>query len=132
MRDPRFAGRQLPGLITRYDHVWLVVEGYTTIDPAAGCLMAGQCEAGVGPHRHGYASYKKYLLTLGIRAALHVECTRNFRETVHFLHALYDWWQKPWTSHKSAYRVEQAEADRAILDERTVRRQMFDAVGGFV
>lgn len=121
----RFARRQLPGLLARYDYVWLIVEGYTKIDPSSGMLMAGQWEAGFGGSRMLYENYKKQLLSITVRANLHIEHTSGIRETVHFLHALYGWWQKPYASHKSILHVDRQETETVILDERTWTRQCF-------
>ncbi len=122
MRDAhgRFTGHQLPGLLRRYDYVYLVVEGDSFI-AADGILALG----GYTPNRTMYESYKRYLISLAVKGTLFVECTSNKRETVHFLHALYGWWQKPYASHKSIFKVEAVAPDAAILDERTVRRQTF-------
>lgn len=126
----RFARRQLPGLLAHYDYVWLMVEGYTTIDPHSGILMSGRYEAGFGPHRHLYSNYKKRLLSVAIRAGVHVETTQSFRESVHFLHTLYEWWQKPYASHKSILHVDRTETEVAILDERTIKRQVLAQLPG--
>lgn len=125
VQDSRFIGHQLPGLIRTYDLVVLLIEGWTTIDKASGCLMMGQWEAGHGKGRHLYEPYKKFELTLQLKARLIVEHTKGRGETTHFLHALHRWTQKPWDQHRSAYKVESREVDAAILSERTMRRQTF-------
>lgn len=124
VQDSRFIGHQLPGMITHYDAVIVVVEGWTTIDRASGCLMMGQWEAGFGG-RHLYEPFKKFQITLAMKARVMLEPTRSKSETTHFLHALHRWAQKPWSQHKSAYKVESREVDAAILSERTMRRQTF-------
>lgn len=124
VQDSRFIGHQLPGMITTYDAVIVVVEGWTRIDRASGCLMMGQWEAGFGG-RHLYEPFKKFLITLSMKARVTLEATSNKGETTHFLHALHRWAQKPWSQHRSAYKVESREVDAAILSERTMRRQTF-------
>lgn len=128
--DSRFIGRQIPGLLQTYDYVYLVVEGFTRVDARTALLMSGKWEAGFGPGRHMYEPYKKFLVTLATKARLIVERTNSFTETVHYLHALYRWWEKPWASHKSAYAVDEAKPDAAILDERTFKRRVFAQLPG--
>lgn len=125
VQDSRFIGRQLPGLCTTYDAVIVVCEGWTNIDRASGVLMMGKWEAGFGGGRHLYEPFKKFHLTLQLKARVIIEATKNKGETTHFLHALHRWAQKPWSEHRSAYKVESREIDAAILSERTMRRQTF-------
>lgn len=122
--DTRFTGHQLPGLIAAYDVVYLLVEGPAKIDPRSGVLLLYGREAGFTRVRHLYSTYKKFLTTLAIKGRLIVEPTHGHVETCHLIHTLYAWWQQPWKSHKSAYHVEATEPDTAILDERTVKRQV--------
>jgi ERCC4-type nuclease len=122
--DSRFTGRQLPGLLKTYDYVYLIVEGSAKIDPRSGVLMMFGREAGFTRVRHLYSTYKNFLTTLAAKGRLIVEPTHGHVETTHLLHTLYGWWQKPWASHKSAYHVEETKPEAAILDERTVKRQV--------
>lgn len=124
MRDAhgRFTGHQLPGLLRRYDYVYLLVEGSTFC--AADGILASHT-GGYMPQRVTYESYTRFLISLAVKGTLFVEHTDNLRSSVYFLHALYGWWQKPYASHKSIFKVEAVAPDHAILDERTVRRQTF-------
>jgi ERCC4-type nuclease len=123
--DARFTGRQLPGLLKTYDYVYLIVEGAAKIDPRTGVLMMYGREAGFTRVRHLYSTYKKFLTTLAAKGRVIVEPTHGITETVHLLHTLYGWWEKPWKSHKSAYHVEETKPDAAILETRTWERQAF-------
>lgn len=120
----RFKGHQLPGLIDHYDFVYVVVEGDMRVDPRSGLLMAGKWEAGYGD-RVMYETYQKRLCTLYTKAGIHVWLTKNKTETAHYVHALYRWWQKRWTDHKSAYQVDEQRTDTAIIDMRTAERQVY-------
>lgn len=122
--DSRFIGHQLPGLLTRYRYVFLVVEGYTTVDKLSGLLMQGKWEAGFGRGRHLYETFTKAKLTWAIKARLLIIPTMSFAETTHFIHAAYRWFDAPWKSHKAAYKVEETLPDRAILDNRTLFRKL--------
>lgn len=122
--DSRFTGHQIPGLLAAYDYVYLVVEGAVRIDPRSGVLMLGGREAGFTRVRHSYSTYKKFLNTLAIKGRMIVEPTSGFRHTVSLLHTLYRWWAEPWSKHKSAYQVAEVLPDQAILDERTIKRQV--------
>lgn len=122
--DRRFAKKQLPRMLQTYDVVILIVEGFTNV-ARDGLLMAGKWEAGFGPGRHMYESYIKFQMTLAIKTRVIVWPTKGKTETTHFLHALSRWGQKRWKDHKSAYVVDSIDSDTAILDERTVKRQVF-------
>lgn len=126
--DRRFYKKQLPRLLKRYQYVWLVVEGYTQIDKGSGLLMLGQWEAGHGGQRYTYEEYTKALASIAIRAKVFVKETKNFTETIHYLHALYGWWQKPYDAHTSVLHVDSVDPDRVIIDHRTFTRQILAQV----
>lgn len=135
----RFVGRQLPRMVKRYDYCFLIVEGLTRLDSRDGILQEGKdvhsrktgrdmtiwYDAGWGRDASTYERYVKELLTVRLRAAMHILPTSTASETAYVLHALYRWWQKDWTQHRSHLAVEQAEPDAVLLDERTFRRQTF-------
>ena len=122
--DRRFVRKQLPGLLTTADVVFLVVEGKTWVDPRSGLLMIGGREAGRTKHRHLYENFVKFQLTLLLKANVRIWPTRSKSETVAFLHALYGWYHKRWADHRSAYAVDESRPDEAIFSRRTFKRQI--------
>lgn len=124
--DSRFTGHQLPGLIDAYDAVWLIVEGPARVDPRSGLLMIGRHEVGAGFSRVRtmYSTYRKFLTTIAVKGGVHVQTTGGFVETQWAIASVYEWWQARWASHQSAYHVEEAQADAAILSERTYARRV--------
>jgi ERCC4-type nuclease len=89
----RLAGHQLHKLLARYDHRWLVWEG-EWVRARSGALVKKLYHGNMKP-LHGQnnaASLQKKLLTLELLGGLHVQGTRNRRDTVDFLVTLYRWW----------------------------------------
>lgn len=123
-QDRRFAKKQLPRMLAKYDVVVLVVEGVADV-ARDGLLMTGKWTSGFGYGNHVYENYAKFQLTLAIKTRVIVWRTKNKTETAHFLHAFYRWGTKRWKDHKSAYVVDSLNPDTLILDERTVKRQVF-------
>lgn len=98
----RLSGHQLPGLVDEYAHRWVLVEGaYRESDD-------GLIEV---PRGHGrpwelirfkYAALEAYLLTLVLRAGVHMHRTYSVDETVAWLGVLWHWWTgKTWQEHRS-------------------------------
>lgn len=128
--DKRFARRQLPGLLTSYDYVWLIVEGPANPDAHSGLLMWGNREAGYTRQRYMYSAYKRYLQTIAVKGRVFVEPSYSFTETLWLLESLYGWWQASWNSHRSTYEVDETEPDSAITAERTLVRKMANQLPG--
>lgn len=129
--DTRFTGHQLPGLCRAYDTVLLVIDGIAYPDPKTGVWMASPGRP-VGHTRqtHLYENVEKFLLTLALKAGVRVYRTANQVQTAMFLVAVYRWYQKPWANHKSAYVVDETKPDRALLDQRTLKRQVANQLTG--
>lgn len=136
----RLVGHQLPRMTQRYRFRFLFIEGLTRIDPRWGSLERSQeikngrltmwVEAGWGRERNTFEQYFKHNLTLRLRATMHLIPTADKTETAHALHALYRWFQKDWKDHKSHLKIDEVLPDSAILDERTVKRQLFAQIPG--
>lgn len=136
--DKRFIGRQLPKLLKAHpEFPILIVEGLVRPDRDGRLLRAKIIERTRKRRtpialffddryaRTTYERYHKFLATVRFKARLFVIPTIDEIDTAFVLHALYTWFQKRWADHKSVYRVEEQPTDRAILDERTFRRQTF-------
>lgn len=130
--DNRFVGHQLPGLLgkiegrRRFDYVFLIVEGNYFPEDHSGVMMkARNVEWGYGYRRHLFESFEKFLLTLSLHGQVRVIRTNGKIATAYEISALYRWFQKPWHSHKSAYKVEEDRPETAIFDGRTATRKVF-------
>lgn len=134
----RLTGHQLPRMTKRYRFRFLFVEGATRVNPDWGSLEAGKpvkggrltmwFPAGWGNERNTFETYFKNNLTLRLRAAMILIPTADKTETCHAIHALYRWFEKPWNQHGSHLAVDEVLPDSAIIDERTVRRQLLAQV----
>lgn len=122
--DKRFRGKQFPAMLESYDYSYLIIEGNARPDRRSGLLMSGQYEAGHGPRAVMYGSYKKFLNTLAVKGRVFLEPTFGFEETLWTVAAIYEWYQKSWASHHSAFEVEETQPDALIFTERTMKRQI--------
>lgn len=134
--DSRFVGHQLPGLLgnrsdgsRRYDFVFVVIEGDRYIDPRSG-LLNPQALRFLPKRAHVYRTVQKFELTLMLKGGIRVVYTKNKWHTTEFLCALNEWFDASWTSHKSAYRVEETAPDAAILADRTMKRKVANQLTG--
>lgn len=128
----RFTSGQLPKMLKAYGpDTWLLIEGHAEADRWDGLLTAGKYEAAYD----GRMMYDHWIMrraTLLRKSRVMVVCTRNKTETARAVVALYQWYQKRWKDHKSAYAVEEQQVDAVIFSERTWRRQVlaqFPGVG---
>ena len=139
----RFVGRQLPGMVRRYDYRFLVVEGSARIDPDYGDILDGKdlsrrhkdlltiWRPARYADNHSFDRYVKEAMTVRLCCGLHIIPTATSAETACLLHSIYRWFQKEWHEHRSHLAVEQAEVEKdwidpQLLDERTLRRQTFN------
>lgn len=108
MRDRRFAGHQLPGLLSNYEYVWLLVEGAYEAGPRGELMKLGH--GGWIPFYAGtrgvlYAELSSYLTSMELRATtkagepLRVKRTNSPKESVAWLVSLYKNFEKGWKQH---------------------------------
>lgn len=121
----RLNGHQLPGLLNTYKFSWLLVEGQYKVDDD-GVLLVPR-KGGWAPMSHGRqrfmaASLESWLLTVSLRGGIRIMHTRNDEHTARWLHALYQWWSKPWEKHTGHLALDEAipERDAMILTGTTL------------
>jgi ERCC4-type nuclease len=134
----RLTGHQLPRMTLRYRFRFLLIEGHTRVNsswgnlemskPAKGGRVSVWFPAGWGKERDTFETYFKHNLTLRLKGAMILIPTADKTETAHALHALYRWFQKDWKDHTSHLTIDEVLPDQAIIDERTVRRQLLAQV----
>ncbi len=102
---PRFSGHQLPGLLSSYDEVYLLVEGAAKANPFNGRLEVPRARGWVavklGSRYIPYSTLWAHLHTLSIRTGLQLLRTYSRPETYAQVRTLYQWWQRGWANHRS-------------------------------
>ena len=131
MGDGRFAGRQLPGLISSYDRVWLFVEGHYYPDFSTGLLrMEGRDgsrhtkEVTMGARRFMYRDLDNWCTTMEVRANIRIRRTRDRIETARGLADLAGWFAKDWNDHTSHLALHEDQPDGAILIKPSLCRKV--------
>jgi len=131
----RLVGHQLPGLVSSYERVYLLVEG--VYRPAADGLLEELRRGGWYPTRCRitYQQMEGFLITLRERSAIRVHRTSSARETALFLGHLFAWWQKPWSKHSAHLSLPEAADDRnpadpVLLCRPTLLRKMAAVLPG--
>lgn len=128
--DGRFAGHQLPGLLSVYDRVWLVVEGRFYPEFSTGLLRAETGNRGrskelfLGSRRTMYRDLDHWLTSMEVRAGLRLRRTRDRRETARVIADLWGWFQKDWSEHKSHLALHEETPDRAIFVRPSLLRKV--------
>lgn len=106
----RLVGHQLPGLLSLYDQVWLIVEGDYQPQRDGSILYRG------GSYRLpvrlssslSYDGLNKFLITLQLKTGIRVYRSLSPADTLYFLTSLYRWWTlKSWDDHHAHLGVHQ-------------------------
>lgn len=111
MRSNRLSGHQLPGLLTTYDVVYLLVEGVWR--PSKEGVIEVPVKGGWRPMIQNvlYREVEHYLATLEHECGVNVIYTDSRYETAAWAVSRYKWWQKKkHDAHKAIY-VAPVEAD---------------------
>ncbi len=103
LTSARLPGHQLPGMLLAYDLSWLVVEGDWQHDTDGAVTMfarkGGRRRVRGAPPA---AELEKRLLTLEVKAGLHIRHCPTRRDTIRFISALYRWFtDKSLDQHQS-------------------------------
>lgn len=109
--DKRLSSHQLPGLVKTYQYRYLLVEG--CVSPRTDSSLyglrflyrdkRGRDTFGFDPvfSAVAYPQLQKYLFTLENLANVRVRFTSTRADSIGYIAALYNWWQKDWTKHSS-------------------------------
>ncbi len=99
IRDGRFSGHQLPGLLDTYDRSVLMIEGVWRpgSDGILEEFVSGKWTAARG--KFMYRELTAFLLTIAQICGLYIERTSNRHETVMQIATYYLWYQKKWSEH---------------------------------
>jgi hypothetical protein len=136
IKDARFAGHQLPGLLQTYDQVWLLVVGVFRSRHRDGVLeyqmQRGKGEGYWQNASHGrrrsmlYHDFMSWLMTAQMKAGIRVAVVDDYQQATLWLGCLYSWWQRGWEEHGSHLQVYDGMRDllfdRALLVRPSVTR----------
>lgn len=107
MRDKRFQGHQLPGLLEQYAVVTLIVEGIWRVG-AGGVVEVAGGGNGWRPYKFGggspilYRELDHFWATLQYKHGVVVVCTANREQTAAYLVSRWKWWNdKTFDQHRS-------------------------------
>lgn len=105
MRDKRFSGYQLPGLLRTYDWVYLVVEGVTRAGKSGALEFLHHRDwlvLRVGSRSILYREVDHFLATMQHVCGLTVKETGSQEQTAAYVVSRYHWWtDKLWAQHDS-------------------------------
>lgn len=110
MQDGRLSGHQMVGMMSRYQVVYLLVEGLWRADPKEGVLQVMR-RGKWAPLHHGKRIYMardimNYLNTLAVMCGVIVWRSSKPETSAQWIVSTYRWWQKEWKDHKSHIRFQ--------------------------
>ena len=115
----RLSGHQLPGLLSHYYKVYLIVEGIHRAHPGDGELEVHVGSRWRNLDRGGrvfsYDAMWGYLSTLEVMTGVIVRSTDSIRATASMIESIYKWWQKEWKSHKGHLQMHKGGIPTAIM-----------------
>lgn len=107
IQDGRFAGHQLPGLLSAFEIPILLIEGITRPDPKDGLLQIRHpkgfwFQAKTGRNQFMYRDYQHWLMTLTFKAGIRIMISSDISDTAALIAAMFTWFTaKEWEDHKS-------------------------------
>lgn len=110
MEDGRLSGHQLIGLVERYTHIYLLIEGIWRPNPQSGILeqWLGKKWIPIKHKNEKHMARSIYNFVNGLVVACHMMSkfmmpvyTANPQQSGYWLDCTYSWWQKPWKDHRS-------------------------------
>jgi ERCC4-type nuclease len=139
MCDGRFAGHQLPGLVTAYDQPWLLVVGAWRAQRATGMLQyLGRDyrwkDAHIGSRKFLWRDLESWILTMRTKTGVLAVEMPDSEHAALWLATLYAWWTRPgkteregagYDTHRSHLAVNEASNEqfwqRVKSEERETR-----------
>lgn len=141
LRDGRFVGHQLPGMLEHFDYSYLVIEGITRPEPNSGLLQEMVIGKGGSPwwrdvmfggrRRFMWRDWDNFITTLE-QSRLKVRRVDNAEMTVHTVGSLHHWYTgKQWHEHQSLRALHSAAYPTMTLENKSavVRRVAKEFVG---
>jgi ERCC4-type nuclease len=127
MLSGRLAGHQIPGLVEKYQRVYLIIEGFYRAKRGSGLLEvprgAGWAPLHCGPRPVFWADVERFITGLE-EAGIRVRRTRTSNETARVIaQVLYGFWQKDYEEHRS-FNVLYRPAPLALVRENEATRRV--------
>lgn len=135
MTSGRFSGHQLPGLLSCYGVVYLVLEGVFRADPRSGLLTAPRGRSGWQPIAFGQRRFMakelwNFCNTLQVVTGVHIVRTGTMRETGQWLVAAESWWSKDYHKHKGHRGFDNPQPPAALLRKPGLVRRIAKELPG--
>jgi hypothetical protein len=136
IQSSRYAGYQLPGMVSSYDVTWLLIVGIFRPRARDGVLeyqmQRGKGEGYWKDASHGrrrsmlWHDLQQWLFTMIHKANVKVAIVDDYVQAALFVGALYGWWSRGWDDHASHLAMHDAMRDqlfdRALLQRPTLTR----------
>jgi ERCC4-type nuclease len=105
LRSGRLSGHQLPGLRAKYEHAWLLVEGFWKADEWGNVVTYQGKGRGwrMLPGKMRASELEKQVLTLELCGGLHVRYTNSRADTVRVIANLFHWWTDVALDHHTSH-----------------------------
>lgn len=126
VKDGRFAGHQLPGLLASYEFVYLLIEGIYRCSPD-GLLETKQGEAWAAPQQQyrpaRYMDIEGWITTMETQANIRVIRSSSDKESAAKIHAKYAWGTaKAWEEHRSHLSMDNSNPPPMLIKASFERR----------
>lgn len=117
MKDGRFVGTQLPGMLDDYDMCFLLLEGTPRMDAQSGHLYVYFGKDMSYPLAVTMSQWTNYKTSISLFTALGgkpciILTSGNIQESVMAIRATYSYFQKPWEEHNSVGRPDETKLYR--------------------
>ena len=119
LESGRFSGHQLPGLLSSYNVIYLIVEGMARVNREQVEIRRGGSWYSLGISA---LSLDNFLNTLEVMAGVIVRQTNIAQRTAFLVYHLYQWWYKGWDEHKSHLGFYEPRPTMSITKPGLVRR----------
>lgn len=123
----RLAGHQLTGMLKTYDRGYLIIEGDWIVDDNGRVLIPSKFKRMAQPLKGcpPASVLESRIWTLEHRGGLRVRWTRNQKETIRYVSALYrNWTDRDLDEHRSHLAIHAPDLDRALHIPVSLKRRI--------
>lgn len=126
MASGRLSGHQLIGMMEKFTHIYLLVEGIWRPNPESGILEKWR-NKGWAPVHHGKRKYMardiyNYINTLAAICGVIPVFTSSIQQSGYWIDCVWNWWQKSWKDHKSHLKFHRQEVKPKHKESVILRR----------
>lgn len=123
----RLAGHQLTGMLQHYNRGYLMIEGDWDTDDSGRVIVPSKFKGKMQPLKGAPCAsvLEQRVMTLEHRGGLRVRWTRNQKETIRHVSALFRFWtDRDLDAHSSHLAIHAPDLDRALLVPLSLKRQI--------